>query len=163
MQSAINFLYIVGSSPSVPKILNRMGKRYIFSPVPKGLPRYRTVGECHRNSQCAVLDDDRLTYVEGAALSSLGVWMGHAWVTMDGVHAIDLTWRGQQVSAFRPGARDGERIGARSYKPDDTITMHPAVEYIGVEIPTKDIAKLMCANQAHGFFLDQWAAQREAA
>lgn len=151
--TAITLPYVVGYSPRVPEILNRLGKRYISTPVPKGLPRYRTVGDCHRNCQNAVLADNRLTYVEGAAHTSIGVWMGHAWVTMDGVHAIDLTWRGQRARLFRKGYG----------KDDATAIMHPASEYVGVEIPTKDVAKFMVANGYHALFLDQWIAQREAA
>ena len=76
-------------------------------PIPKGLPRYRTIGDCHANSARAVFADDRLTYVEGVALSArLGIWFGHAWVSIDHVHAIDLTWRGQYV---RGSARNKKR------------------------------------------------------
>ena len=36
--------------------------------------------------------------------------------------------------------------------------MDPAAEYIGVEIPRKDLAGLVIKNEAFGLFLDQWAA-----
>jgi len=158
--------YVMGCDPRVPDILRRIGKRYLWQPVPKGLPRYRTVGECHANCQKAVLQDKRLTYVEGAALRSLNgvsLWIGHAWVTLDGEHAIDLTWRGQRVPYFRKGARDGEHIGERRYKPGDRIAMDPAAEYLGVEIPTKDVAKLILANSYYGLRLAEWVAQRSEA
>jgi hypothetical protein len=145
--------------PSVPAILERFGKRYIWQPVPEGLPRYRTIGNCHANAQRAVLNDERLTYVEGVALSrSIGTWFGHAWVTLDGVHAIDLTWRGQSV---RWSARNRE-AQARFGKPPLTDTMDPAAEYVGVEIPREELAALIVANKAHMLLLDQWAARKAA-
>ena len=55
--------------------LHRQAVRLIDAD-PKGLPRYRTVGDCYANCQSAVLQDDRLTYVEGAALSN-----GRRWAT----------------------------------------------------------------------------------
>jgi len=106
------------------------------------------------NSAQAVFADDRLTYVEGVALSArLGIWFGHAWVTIDHVHAIDLTWRGQSV---RGSARNKE--AQRRFGTPLTLTMDPAAEYIGVEIPRKDLAGLVIENEAFGLFLDQWAA-----
>jgi hypothetical protein len=148
-----NPLNCVGCAPSVPDILRRLGKRYIWQPIPKGLPRYRTIGDCHANSVRAVFADNRLTYVEGVALGRHGLWAGHAWVTIDHVHAIDLTWRGQSV---RGSARNKE--AQRRFGTPLTITMDPAAEYIGVEIPRKDLAELVVKNEAYMFLLDQWAA-----
>lgn len=140
--------YAIGCASNVLEVLNCIGKRYgLLTPIPKGLPRYRTVGDCYANCQSAVLQDDRLTYVEGAALSN-GRWVGHAWVTMDGEHAIDLTWRGQRTRLFR---KDSGK--------DDMTILSPGVEYVGIEIPREAIAKFIIENRCQGVFLDQWIAE----
>jgi len=43
-----------------------------------------------------------------------GFWMGHAWVTLDHEHAIDLTWRGQRVPLYK------------HYRSGPTTIMEPA-------------------------------------
>jgi hypothetical protein len=74
--------------------------------------------------------------------------IGHAWVTMDGEHAIDLTWRGQ---TFRHAALPG-----RDY------IMDPSTDYYGVEIPTEDVARITSSNSCYGLILEQWEAARAA-
>jgi hypothetical protein len=125
--------------PRVPGIVERFGKMA----VPTGLPRYRTLFQCHRNCFLAVLKYARLTYVEGLARSpATDQLVGHVWVTMNGEHAIDLTWRGQD---FRP-------TGINVYR------MIPT-EYYGVEIPRDDIISIVGKNRCSGLILHEWAAR----
>ncbi len=129
-----------GCDPQVPGIVERLGKRYAPMAVPTGLPRYRTIFQCHRNCFLAVLKDARLTHVEGLArCPATDQLVGHVWVTMDGEHAIDLTWRGQYFNVYR---------------------MAPT-EYYGVEIPRDDIISIVRKNRCCGLILHEWAAARE--
>jgi hypothetical protein len=139
-------LLTAACGPQVPNIVERFGKRYTPLAVPKGLPRYRTLFQCHRNSALAAFHDRRLTYVEGLArCPATGRLIGHAWVTMDGEHAIDLTWRGQ---TFRHEGYD--------------YIMDPPAEYYGVEIPTRELARLVGAQRAFGLVLDQYITAEAA-
>jgi hypothetical protein len=124
-------------------IIIKFGKRYAPIPIPKGLPRFRTPKACHRNACKAVLNDQRLTYVEGVAYGrDRDYGFAHAWVTMDGTHAIDLTLRGQKVV----------------HGGDIVVHLDPPVEFYGVEIPPKDVERLMFTLNAEGFrfILQDW-------
>jgi hypothetical protein len=155
-------LLISPLTPEIVSIVERLGKPYIWTPVPKGLPRYRTPGACHANSQKAVFYDDRLRYVEGIAASGInGIYYWHAWVTLDGVHAIDLTLRGQSVRWSKRNLEVQRLNGTTAQFAE--VMMQPATEYYGVEIPTVDIARLVSENNAHGFYLEEWAARHKAA
>jgi hypothetical protein len=90
-----------------------------------------------------------LRYVEGLArvlpLESRREYLiGHAWVTLDGVHAIDLTWRGQQVT-----------VDGRTFKAT------PATEYYGVEIPIYDVRRLFVENGNSYLVLADWYREQE--
>lgn len=139
----------IGYDSRAQRLVAERGKLFTPIKVPKGLPRYRTAGQCYRNAQAAALDDDRLRYVEGVARShATNMWIGHAWVTMDGFHAIDLTWRGQTVPLCR------KESGLT-----DTTVMNPASEYFGVEIPTADVGAFLVASGWYSFMLS-WSAER---
>jgi len=127
------------SRPEEIGAVERLGQRYIPTSVPKGLPRYRAMNQCYRNACRAATDDPRLRYVEGLALQGT-MWIGHAWVTMDGEHAIDPTWRGQLYC--------GQRID-------------PAAEYFGVEIPIKDVWELWSKMGSMGLIAGEWAHTRQ--
>jgi hypothetical protein len=148
---------INGIHPVTAEILRREGKPYIWTPVPKGLPRYRTIGDCHANSARAVLEDERLFYVEGAARHQEGWWVEHAWVTLDHVHAIDLTWRGQSTLGSRRHKEAIHRFGADAA--NHTKRTKPADEYIGIEIPRQEVAELVVRNEYYGLILRQWARE----
>jgi hypothetical protein len=64
-----------------------------FTPVkrPKGF-RQMTVKACYYNAWRLAIYG-RAQYVEGYAMSGSGFLAHHAWVTVDGVTAIDVTWR----------------------------------------------------------------------
>lgn len=73
-----------------------------FEPVqrPKGV-RKRRDRNCYINAQTCVLEGCQreifrgAQYVEGYACPSGGalVPIKHGWITLDGVHAVDVTWR----------------------------------------------------------------------
>jgi hypothetical protein len=65
------------------------GRLYVGRSRPKGY-RKRAAKQCFYNAGRLALDD-RGIYVEGYASHS-GYPVHHAWVTLDGTHAIDVTW-----------------------------------------------------------------------
>jgi hypothetical protein len=74
-------------------VLDQRGTEYIAAPRPKGFRRQRSEGYCFGNAALIVLDHENATYVEGAAWSpSCRGAVHHAWVTLDGKHAVDPTW-----------------------------------------------------------------------
>jgi hypothetical protein len=128
--------------PQVPSIVERLGKRYTPMPVPKGLPRYRRLFQCHRNCYLAVRDDARLAYVEGLArCPATGRLIGHVWVTMDGERAIDLTWRGQ------------------NFCHEGSVYRMAPTEYYGVEIPREDVLSIVREKRSNGLILEKWMAR----
>jgi hypothetical protein len=69
------------------------GRPYVGISRPSGY-RKRKARQCFYNAADLALTD-RGTYVEGYASSpTSGGPMHHAWVTLDGVHAVDVTWDG---------------------------------------------------------------------
>ena len=144
-----------GIHPVTADILPRDGKPYIWTPVPRGLPRYSRIGSCYENAARAVLEDERLFYVEGAARRLEGSWIEHAWVTLDHVHAIDLTWRSHMI---RGSAR--ARRAIESGVLDGRERLPPGDEYVGIEIPRQELAELIVKNNCYGSFLPQWRAAK---
>jgi hypothetical protein len=67
------------------------GKDYKPAVRPKGFRHQRKMKACFQNAAMTAIDG-RARYVEGIAQSLAGDWMHHAWVTIDGEHAIDQTW-----------------------------------------------------------------------
>ena len=64
-----------------------------FEPIarPKGY-RKKKDKECFYNAAMFAIDK-RGRYVEGYGQSVGGLMVHHAWITLDGVHAIEVTWR----------------------------------------------------------------------
>lgn len=73
------------------------GRTFAPQRRPKGF-RLRTQKECFLNS-FYVADAGRGTYVEGFAMVK-GLHFHHAWVTLDGVHAVDVTLRLPEEAQF---------------------------------------------------------------
>jgi hypothetical protein len=71
------------------------GRPFIGISRPKGY-RQRGLKRCFANAADLALSE-RGIYVEGFALGpdDRGTAIHHAWITLDGVHAIDVTWRRQ--------------------------------------------------------------------
>jgi hypothetical protein len=67
----------------------RYGRPYVGVERPRGY-RQRARKQCFRNAGLLAFDD-RGTYVEGFVLPIGGTKIHHAWVSLDGVHAIDPT------------------------------------------------------------------------
>jgi hypothetical protein len=66
---------------------------------------------------------------------------------MYGVHAIDLTWRGQKVVL-----------------PDGSISfVQPAIEYFGVEIPLNDVIRFVSRSGTAELILARWFVEQQAA
>jgi hypothetical protein len=82
------------------------GKAYTWTEKPRGW-RMKPLGKCFQNSALLALEPG-VAYVEGYARRGWVFWH-HGWVTLDGIHAVDVTWR----------------------------DAGPETEYFGVEIPTK--------------------------
>lgn len=74
---------------AVPTVL-RHGRAFVGVGRPKSY-RQRALKNCLRNAGDLAISD-RGRYVEGFAISASGLCCQHAWITLDGVHAIDVTW-----------------------------------------------------------------------
>lgn len=78
-------------------IVLKHGRAFAPQRRPKGY-RLRTQKECFLNS-FYVADAGRGTYVEGFAMVN-NLHFHHAWVTLDGVHAVDVTLRVPEEARF---------------------------------------------------------------
>ena len=81
-----------GLSPSLHAVIDH-GRPYLGIARPKGY-RKRSYRKCFYNAGRLALDN-RGTYVEGYAATigpPFGIFIHHAWVTLDSEHAIDVTW-----------------------------------------------------------------------
>jgi hypothetical protein len=68
------------------------GRAFTGIERPKGY-RQHAVKKCFTNS-ASVADGERGFYVEGFALTPIGgTAVHHGWVTLDGVHAVDVTFK----------------------------------------------------------------------
>lgn len=74
--------------------------------------RKRANNECFYNSAMLTIEK-RGRYVEGCAQSIAGIMVHHAWITLDGVHAIETTWK------------------------------EPGASYLGIEVDSVTLAKSM--------------------
>jgi hypothetical protein len=103
------------------KIKLLIGGGHEFIPVrrPKGY-RKRKDKECFGNAVDLALDE-RGKYVEGFAMTDLGLAVHHAWVTLDGVHAIETTWH------------------------------EPGLFYFGIEYDNKAVARRVLAKPFDGY------------
>jgi hypothetical protein len=73
--------------------------------------RQRAPKQCFRNASNLAFDKKCL-YVEGFALARVdGLMIHHAWVTIDGVHALDPTWADATVCAYFGIAFRAELVG----------------------------------------------------
>jgi hypothetical protein len=74
------------------------GKLFIGIKRPKGFRQMRRK-DCFRNAQSLAIDG-RATYVEGLCLGHSGIAVAHGWLTLDGEHAIDVTWPDAESCAY---------------------------------------------------------------
>jgi hypothetical protein len=72
-------------------VLLEHGCPFIGIARPKGF-RLRAQKNCYMNAAIVAVDQGRGTYVEGLAIGRGGL-MPHAWLTLDGTNAVDITWR----------------------------------------------------------------------
>jgi hypothetical protein len=99
------------------------GKLFVPTNRPKGL-RKRADKKCFYNAQDTVLRDRAKFYCEGYATSSSGFGIiHHGWVSNDGEHAIEMTWR------------------------------TPGEAYFGIEYTAQQVAALWIAERAGGSML----------
>ena len=103
-------------------VLEKDGKQFTPIERPKGYRRQRRQGDCFYNAASIALRDPKATYVEGVAWS-MGCGFRHAWVTLDGVHAIDQTWP------------------------------TPGDAYFGVAVPAKQLAHVISRSEYFGSIL----------
>jgi hypothetical protein len=82
-------------------------------------------GDCFANA-ARLAFDNRGRYVEGFALTPEGRPIHHAWVTLDGIHAVDVTWSEWATDA----------------------------QYFGIEIPAKPLARALLDRNLTGSLLD---------
>jgi hypothetical protein len=89
------------------------GRPFTGIKLPKGYRR-RAEKQCFFNAGMLAMES-RGTYVEGYAIRRANILIHHAWITVDNVHAIDVTWTHPEQSG-----------------------------YFGVPIPSTVLAKIMC-------------------
>jgi hypothetical protein len=102
--------------------LKKSGKEFTPIERPKGYRRQRRLSDCFHNAADIALRDHNATFVEGVAWD-MGCGFHHAWITLDGEHAIDQTWP-------TPGAA-----------------------YFGIAVPTKQLAHVIARTAYHGSIL----------
>jgi hypothetical protein len=102
-------------------LIGEGGREFIPTARPKGWRKMKDK-HCFGNATDVALDD-RGKYVEGFAVSAtLGfLAVHHAWITLDGIHAIETTWR------------------------------EPGVFYFGIEFDNKAVAKRVLAKPFEGY------------
>lgn len=98
------------------------GHKFIGIERPKGHGHQMALKMCFRNAARLAMDG-RGTYVEGYALVPGGLPFDHAWITLDGLHAVD-----------------------------QTLTNASAYDYFGIEIATPDLRKILHRQQYWGVF-----------
>ncbi|WLA83223.1 hypothetical protein [Bradyrhizobium elkanii] len=81
----------------LPTIVQKHGRAFRPQARPKGF-RLRAQQQCFLNS-FHLADAERGIYVEGFAMVN-GQHFHHAWVTLDGVHAVDVTLRSPEEAQF---------------------------------------------------------------
>ena len=135
LSAIIHFLdgRVISGNPAKQMIeaLCERGKEYVAIPRPKGFRHQKEKKECFYNAYTTAMNL-RARYVEGLAFAAPhGIWFPHAWITKDGVHAIDQTW------SYQEGLR-----------------------YFGLELPIKEVASVAARRGWIGAALepDSWRA-----
>lgn len=72
------------------KLIHEKGKQYYAGLLPKEIPRGK-VGDCFDWCLVLALKHPEYQYCEGMVLIQ-GKWYYHAWLTKDGMTAVDPTW-----------------------------------------------------------------------
>ena len=81
-----------GFDPKVEPAVLKYGRAFIGINRPKGY-RQRAAKNCYLNS-FYLADAERGVYVDGfSLLPDQGLLFRHAWITLDGIHAVDVTLR----------------------------------------------------------------------
>jgi hypothetical protein len=80
-------------APEVIDALRGRGREYAAIPRPKGFRRQMEKKECFHNAFTKASKRKEARYVEDLAFTPVPcIWLPHAWLTIDGVNAIDQTW-----------------------------------------------------------------------
>lgn len=77
---------------TIERIVLEHGTRFAGIDRPKGM-RLGPIKNCYRNSYHAAGRHQGMLYVEGFAMVRKTLLIQHAWISPDGIHAIDLTLR----------------------------------------------------------------------
>jgi hypothetical protein len=120
---------IVCGNPSIEMLeaLRQRGKEYVAIPRPKGFRHQKEMKECFYNAYTTAMKRREARYVEGLAFAPNGTWLPHAWLTTDGIHAIDQTWNYQE-----------------------------GIRYFGIQFPIKEVASVAARRGWVGAVLDNW-------
>lgn len=119
---------LVGVSAALWFALQERGKKFVGIERPKGFRRQWRERDCFRNSTSVAFKDKRAIYVEGVAWD-LGCGFHHAWITLDGEHAIDPTWP-------RPGTA-----------------------YLGITVPFEELCRATIGTRHYGAVIERLAAR----
>jgi hypothetical protein len=117
------------------RILLEHGRPFAGIARPKGYRRQWALKSCYRNAAELAIRG-RGTYVEGLATLSHDstLLLPHAWITVDGMDAIDQTWpRGENY------------------------------EYFGIPFATETLARLLASRKYYGPLLEPSIEEQKAA
>lgn len=89
MRAYFEAMCLQGHPPTMFRLLRGVGCE--AAPLPKSI-RMGQKRECFKNAGELAVNDDRFTYFEGYALSSVGFPLEHAWVVGPEGKVIDNTW-----------------------------------------------------------------------
>jgi len=110
------------------------GKEYSPRVLPKDIRR-GPVCHCFDNCALVALYNKKYKYVEGYATNPITKeWMAHAWLT-DGENAYDPTWLGF------------DDFGREVPMPS---------RYVGIEMPIKNVVKIMLKTERAGVLVNAW-------
>jgi hypothetical protein len=90
LQRELSSLHRRNGYAAVHRYVLAYGRAFVGIPRPKGFRRQRARKRCYMNAT-RISWATGATYVEGFAMRANMPLFHHAWVTMDGVHAIDQT------------------------------------------------------------------------
>jgi hypothetical protein len=107
------------------RALEKRGKEYKGIERPKYFRRQWKQGECFYNAAEIVFKNPCATYVEGVAYHTVDLGFHHAWVTIDGVHAIDQTWP------------------------------KPGIVYVGIDVPTDQLLEALRHTDCYGHIIEK--------
>ena len=114
LKSQIDVLSTMGSM-LYPYVMQR-GRIWESAPLPSGIER-GAEGQCFQNAALLAFEHpDRYIYVEGYAVSAIGLMVAHAWCTAADGLVVDNTWAEPENAGYLGIAFDTEFLRTHIHK-----------------------------------------------